>query len=125
MATPTRLARFADVTRARAAVLWDQARQAASERVAELTGRAAGWIDDAGDGFGRLAEGAASRVCGFSYTAGEATGRRAERIGECLALAVRSWSAELGDGVVHLGESLTAERRPAPRAPAAPESARV
>lgn len=98
-------AEVAGTVRLRAVQLWNRIGCAGSEQVAQWSGRAAGWADQGGEAIAALIERAAGRAGGMSHVAAEAAGWRAERLGEHLAKTVRSWAGELGDGVVHLGES--------------------
>lgn len=89
--------------RARAGELVDLARDEATENVARLFGRGAGWVEETGR---LLGDRAVSMTANLANTAGTRATRGADR----LAGTVDRWSAGLSDRLVRLGVELSDSR---------------
>lgn len=93
------MTRSIDQLRSRAGELLDRARSETTEQVAHISGRGAGWVDEAGQA-----------LAGYAENLAEAAGARATRVAGGVAGAVDRWTTNLGDRMVRLGAGLTGPR---------------
>ena len=84
--------------------MFERTRADILDQVANLSGRGAGWVDEAGK---TLADGTVNLAAQLTETAGERTAHAAERV----ATAVGRWTEQLGDRMVRFGEQVAEARR--------------
>ncbi len=81
------------------AQLIDRARDVAAEGVAQLSGRTAQWLDDAGETLAEATDSVAMTAARVSGETGEAAGRYAARACDWLAGTVSRWGEQVAERV--------------------------
>jgi hypothetical protein len=109
--SPSPEATLLDTAKDEVSLLLNRARTAVAEHVAQLRGRTARWIDDAGDAVGVISDDASATATRLSHRAAAALGHHAEQALNQLAHTANRYSQDLGDRVVRSGQGLTRARR--------------
>lgn len=104
MPLPQPVRRSLGTLRDQAGDLADRARDEAADQAAQLSGRGAGWLDEAGQ---LVADGAVTITAQLTKAAGAGAARLADRV----ATTVDHWGNGLGDRIVRLGEEIARLRR--------------
>ncbi len=99
MPLPPPVHRSLSTLRDQAGELADRARTETADQAAQLSGRGAGWLDEASH---LLADGAVAVTAHLTKAAGSGATRLADRV----ATGVDRWGNGLGDRIVRLGEEI-------------------
>ncbi|HEX3786982.1 MAG TPA: hypothetical protein VHW44_03910 [Pseudonocardiaceae bacterium] len=97
------IAQLIDTARGQAGALLNRVRGEAGEHLAQLSGRTAGWADEAGDAVAVITDAAAVTAGQVSRDAVDAADRYAERTRDRVTRLSYRWTENLGDHLVRLG----------------------
>jgi hypothetical protein len=91
--------------------LLERARDEAAEGIAQFSGRAAAWADQAGAAVADLTDEATGTATTASRSAADAAERYAGQAGDRLTRMTSRWADGLGERVLRIGDSLSHRRR--------------
>jgi ubiquinone biosynthesis protein UbiJ len=114
MTSPAPLSQLVNTVRTQASALLGRARSETADQIAQLSGRAASWADQAGEAVGEASEEAAASVSSAGRSAADTAAESAERYvqlaGDRLARATGRATHSLGELALRLGEAITDSR---------------
>lgn len=98
--------------RTQTSALLERSQNEAAEQIAQFSGRAASWADQAGAAIGEVSEETAATVGSVGHSAADIAERYALRAGALLAQEAGRWAHGLSELALRAGENLTEDRPP-------------
>jgi len=116
MASSVPFTQLIQTVRTQADALLDRARSETADQIAQFSGRAASWADQAGAAAAEVSEETAATVGSAGRSAAETAAgtadRYARRTGDCLARVTGRSAHSLSEFLLRVGDALTEPRPP-------------